>query len=104
MQGFPLPSLPPLQRKLRFACLGVLQATWCPAYKKNLSLKALKPVFSAQPLLKYCQYHPSSGFSGTVKISLSINAIRGELTRQKHVRDVFYAKKQKIAKVHISLE
>lgn len=32
--GFLCITLPPIQRKLRFACLGVSEGTWCPVYKE----------------------------------------------------------------------
>lgn len=32
--GFLCITLPSIQRKLRFACLGVSEGTWCPVYKE----------------------------------------------------------------------
>lgn len=39
--GFSRITLPHLQRKLRFACLSVSEATQCPAYREIFALEAL---------------------------------------------------------------
>ena len=96
--GFPCITLPQLQSKLRFACLGVSETTWCPVYKElwDPCSEGIKTCLQCIAMREVVTASPSPRLHRDNDSHLTLHKChsRGEFKREKPMREVYYANMQ----------